>query len=340
LSADKNIEALAIMAKAEATPGTPPAVAAATDGIQVIEKVPRFRRTPLFDGQRPFGQGTLGRLQAAPKNGFAYEMSDLLIEPKGPGAAYSASVLPLFVNRYLPACGLTAAVSTTPGSEKVEYTPTAPTAVMGTVAQEVYERAKKRIMDYGFCSFVYTAPDTGIPRFNFSGMFRENAEAADAALPAITYPGTALLPPAAVGVTFTLGSYLTAKVREFSFDLGRRAPTARRSQLAAQGHAGFQWGPFEPRLSFLIEETALVGTPYHTSAGVNVDKLNKDSTVFGCGYKVGSVQYNRHEHQFPNGIQILDVEQTEEDSISMIRITAAPFAVSPVDSGWYKQVWD
>jgi hypothetical protein len=337
----KLIDAQGLLAKKETTYLTDPTVAGGTDAVQVTEKRPKFKRTPLFDGMRPYGQASLGTLPMAAKNGFWYDMSGLLVEAKGSGAAYAAGVKPPFVNQLLQACGLTETLVTTPGSESVSYTPMVPGAAFSSIWMELYTAAEKYVMGGGLLSYKFRCNDTGVALFEFSGALVEKADPADTALLAITYGALGVIPITLAGTAvFTLGSFLSAQTRSFEFDLGRKWTPRRNLGGAAGGHSGFAPGKFESRITFTIEKEALVNTPYHSVSGLNVPRLIKDSTQLACNFDTNGVQYNRIDHQFTNGMQILDAEEAEEDSIAVVNITAVPFIAGPTDNAWLKVMWD
>src|SRR4051812_21177752 len=95
--------------------------ATSTDGVQLAE-LPQLVPDWANDGARAMPPGTTGYQRRVGASG-RFATASFKAEPKGAGAAYSASVTPN-IHKLLRAAGFDAAVTVTGGSEKWTYTPT------------------------------------------------------------------------------------------------------------------------------------------------------------------------------------------------------------------------
>ncbi|HEV8456378.1 MAG TPA: hypothetical protein VGQ24_15885, partial [Gemmatimonadales bacterium] len=118
---------LAMLGKEETTYGSAVALTTTADGIQLQFDNRDFPWASLdyaFDGDLGPSVGNLGTVLRAGKAGRSLQY-EAPTRAKGAGAAYSAAVLPS-IHRLLKASGFDAALTTTTGSEKYVYTPSAP----------------------------------------------------------------------------------------------------------------------------------------------------------------------------------------------------------------------
>lgn len=341
----KNREAFGMMAKTEAGYGTPATMAIATDGV-VAADIPTYEPKFLYDGERFEQPAGLVRAQRLPKTGRYYEINGLVFEVKGPGAAMSASIQPqgLGAMALCKAAGWDLVLTTTPGSEKVELNPTPPSSAMSSTSIEFYEQGEKVPLCGCYGDLELNARDGGPGLFTWNGVGMLSAQPADAALPAIVYPQTNILAPNAAPLALVLGSYLTAVVKELSVKFGRTYNTMRPNLNAGTapsvGIAGAMWGPFDPVIKFTIESSALVGTPYHTAAGLDPYRLEADSVNLGVSFQIGTTQYNRFKGTFANGMQFKSVKRSKNGSAAQWDIEATVPGISPTDMTWAKLTWD
>ena len=134
------------------------------------------------------------------------------IEGKGPGVAYSASILPA-LDKYLRACGFAATLVTTPGSETVTYAPASigvPCLTIGGYEDGVIKTligargnvkiSSKKVGDPIMFAFEFEAQWGGI---------------LDGAILAPTFEATT--PPAFLPSIFTLGAY-SPLITKFDWD--------------------------------------------------------------------------------------------------------------------------
>lgn len=343
----KNLEQFALMAKIESTYGTPVAGVTTTDGL-VVADLPTYDEKQLYDGENMSQAAGLNRMQQLPVSGRYYEVNGVVWQIKGAGAAYSASVLPqgLAAMALCRAAGFTQTLTTTPGTEKVEMDPTAPNAAMGSASLELYERgeAVKLTGCYGDLEINLRNGGPGLITWNGVGIL--SAQPADAALPTLTYLQTTVLPPNAHGIGLNIGSFTAPIIREVGLKFGRKfnemRPNLNAGTAPGAGIAGAMWGEFDPTLHIVAEATALVGTPYHTASGFDPYRLAADSVNFGCGFTIGSTQYNRFKVTFANGIYIKPgtVKKTRAGAGATVEFDAVPRGVSPTDMSWCKLTWD
>lgn len=336
-----NVEAIGLLVKKETTYGTYATPSNTTDGVQLAD-IPTDEEGYLYGGPRAPQQAGLNMLQEVAKNGRYLDLGNILLEVKGAGAAYSASVKPnQNISALLQASGFDETVTTTPGSEKVEYAPTAPTGTMASVSAEYYTRGEKWPLAGMYLTHALRFRDGGPALWEFKGRGLVNAQASNVALPAVTYAQATVLPPVANAINFVAGSYLVGVVRELEWDIGREFDTPRVNLNAASGIAGFMWGPFKPSLKVTLESTTLPGTPFSSVAGIDPYQLFSSAQNIACGFQVGSVLYNRLKVIFPNGCYFTaPPKKSRNGSSALWELELAPRGVTPTDMGWLKYSYD
>lgn len=299
----------ALLIKAEPSYNAGGTLAAATDGILVTDDlVPSHEYA--HDGSRKQPPGMAGYMRrvapAGPRLSLPFGH-----EAKGAAAAYSASVVPSAHRAFL-ASGFDGAVTTTPGSEKWDYTPTPLTGTPTSLVAEVYGRKQKYPVTGVYLNIESIEFGDGVPLWNFllRGL---RGTVADAALPAITYPTLTTEPAKSAGMALTLGGFTTnAIVRGGSFRMNRELGW-RANKNAASGDAGLSPGRRTPQLEVLIEAPNLVGTPFHSAAGIDPYQLYEAATEIAGQINFGSVQFNRWKLIFGQ-LQLMapPVEESDE----------------------------
>lgn len=217
---------------------------------------------------------------------------------KGFGSAYSGSNTPSG-HRALKACGFDATVTTTGGSEKWDYSPTAEGTTFTSVSIEGYARGEKwpaaGVIGTISCTFDNQAP----PKWMMDARGISNALPTDVSVPAITYPSFSVLPPLASSVTVTIGSYTTNAIvlsGSFTYNRGIENPRV----PISGNHLGFVPSGRGARLMFVIEQSAFVGSPFHTSAGIDPYALREAATSIAVSAQFQpTVQYNRYKISLP-----------------------------------------
>lgn len=185
-----------IAAKIEAVEGTAETLAAEDGGILVANlkhdvDIQMYKRQGLT--------GSFSNLQEIP-GGRLCKVS-FQAEVKGPGAAYSSSVLPA-LGKYLRACGFSVTVVTTPGSETATYKPASSGIPCLTMA--VYEDGTiiKMRGARGTVKFSGKKGEPLLADFAFTGVLDSIT---DAALIAPTFEDT--IPPVLLSSDFTVAGY-------------------------------------------------------------------------------------------------------------------------------------
>jgi hypothetical protein len=139
----------------------------------------------------------------------------------------------------------------------------------------------------------------------------------DAAVPTITYT-PADSPPVLENAVVTIGTYLAGIVRSFEFDGGRPEPSPRADINVAGNHAGFSRStPITPSIKIVLEATDLVGSPYHTTAGLDPYQLAELATTIALQLKWGSAANNIFQIDAAQA-QLAEVPTLEEDGATAI----------------------
>lgn len=318
MSATKLAILRALLAKPEVSYNGGGSVAAATDGI-LLAGPSVVLQEPLHDGSRTPPPGMAGNMRRVSPSGMGLNFP-ILHELKGAGAAYSASVKGSGHNLLL-AAGFDAAGSFGAGTERWDFTPTPFTSVPTSLVAEIYDREQKYP-----CQGIYLslesidAPDLGVPLWTFNARGIKGT-VADTAVPAVTYPALTIEPPKVAGASLTLGSFTSnAILRSWSLKMNR-ALGARANMNVAGGHAGFSPGRRNPVFEVLIEATDLVGSPFHTSAGLDPYQLFENGTETAGQINIGSVQYNRWKLIFGKLQMMAPVAEEEDEGGALWRLT-------------------
>lgn len=320
MSATKLNIARALLLKAEASYNAGGTVTATADGFLLAEPTtPTI--TPLHDGsRRPSAPPAMGgNMRRVPPTAFEIAFP-ILHEAKGAAAAYSASAFPS-VHRAVLGSGFTGAVTTTGGSERWDYTPDALSATPTSLLGELYARKEKYPFAGGYLTLdSIEAAELGVPLWTF-GLRGILGTIADAAIPAVTYPTLTTEPPRAVNIGFTLGDFAAnAVVRSWALRMNHEI-AARANQNAAGGHAGFSRGRRNPVFECLVEAPNLVGSPYHSSTGIDPWNFFANATEVAAQLSIGSVQYNRYSLLFGR-VQMAQPVQLEDDGpTALYRLT-------------------
>lgn len=307
-----------------------PALSSSTDGFLLYEE-PEPTLSYLNDGSREgIAAGGTGRLQNVAASGLAVSC-DLVHYFKGAGAAYSASARAT-VDRLLRAHAMNATVTTTTGSEKVEYTPTSDHTSFASLVGELYRGGQKYAFKGGYCNkVVISSVGLVVPKWTFS-VKGIGSLPTDAAVPSVTYPGTTLLNPKATNIQLSLASgaqtFAAAKVREFTFTSELEMVERANQNSSTDDHAGLALGQrTTTTLEVLFEATALVtGTPYVSSTAFDPFRLYQNGALVVGSLTVGANQYNRFKLA-GSYLQLSEVPKEEKDGpVSLWRCT---FACNP-----------
>lgn len=317
----KRVTILGLLAKPEVTYGTPITLAGASDGI-LLQYTDRNVGAPAtieyaYDGSLGPSVGSGAQMRRVSPSGRAFK-ADLPFRMKGAGVAYSASVTPPH-HSLLKAAGFDAVGTFTAGTEKWVYTPTPEGSAYTSLSCEMYGRGEKWAASgvIGDLSMDFSDQQPPVWTFGARGIA---SLPVDASVPAITYPALSLLPPLASGVTVTIGSFLTATVLSGSFAFGRGVDNARVPISGAASHLGFVPSGRNPIFKTTIEATAFVGTPFHTSSGLDPYSLREAATAIAFALQFGSVQYNKFKLE-TTAAQLIDVVPNNNGPVAGVELS-------------------
>ena len=288
MSVPKSPHLWGVMAKVEASYGAGATVVVGEDGWLVIEE-PLPDISYGYGGERGKAAGSGANLKRAAKNGETCAV-DLVGEFIGPGSAYAADNYAQGIHVGMQMSGHSATGDYTASSEKFTYAPVTVLGSWTSAGLEIYVDGEKYILKGAYSDLTIAAEDGGVPIWTFPTQALVTLPT-DAAVPVITsYPS--LVAPTAVNIALNLGSFAGAVVRSFEFRKNQGF-SPRVNQNTALGHAGFTPGRRNPQLDVLVEKTAVVADPYHTSAGLDARALEKAATAIALDLVVGSEQYQR-----------------------------------------------
>ncbi|KAA0250624.1 MAG: hypothetical protein DWB56_06720 [Candidatus Jettenia sp.] len=184
------------MAKIESVEGTAETLANADGGILAID--PKVDVDIKMHARNPV-MATLSRL--ADVAGAQLARLTFKVEIKGPGAAYSASVVPALA-KYLRACGFAETLDVTPGSEKATYKPASTGAPCLTIGCYEDGVIKQLVGARGNVKFTGKAGEPVFAEFDFLGVW---GGLTDGAMLTPTYEST--IPPVFLSASFTIAAY-------------------------------------------------------------------------------------------------------------------------------------
>lgn len=331
-AAAKLINVLGALAKIETTYGTSVALTTTTDGLQ-LSFPDRNVGAPLtisyaFDGKVGVNPGNMSDLPLATPGGKSFT-GDLPVRFKGFGAAYSAANKPSLADILLRISGFSSTLVTTSGSESYTYAPQSVTAAYASASMGMYARGELWPLKGVIANWGYTFDNPGPPTHTFSISGIANGDVTDVTLPSITYPNLTVEPPTANGIAMVIGSFTTnAVVYAGSFNLNRTIEP-RVALTSGTGHEGFIPGGYSPEFNVTVEATAFVGSPFHTSAGLDPIKLREAATKITVSVTFGSTQYNRWTHTLSNA-QLYNVQPSANGRAGCWDLTFKPSSSTPI----------
>lgn len=318
----KTNQIVAVLAKEETTYNTAVTLAGSADAIEIYigDGLPPAPEglDYAFDGKIGRANGTLAPRKRTTPNGRSRKF-EYKVMPKGAGTAYTSSAVlpPLEVHRFLKASGLTATFST----DRWLYTPTAAGTTFTSLTTEHYQQGEKWAQAGVLLDFGIEANDVGVPIFTFRGAGTASLPV-DASSPAMTYATGTVTPPTAASVTAIIGSFLLADVKSMTYAHNREFDnSARLRQNVAGAHLGFFPGNCAPMLTFEIDKTNMVATPFHTTAGLDVESLKAAATSIPVSYSVGTTP-NAWKVEFANA-QLVDVKHANDNAYATMSLSFA-----------------
>jgi len=328
----KVLHLLALLGKEETTYGTAIGLTASVDGIQMQfdqdDPAALVNLNYLADGDiGPSLSSLANQIRTAPTGLFAEGTIPALL--RLPAAAYSASVIPN-LHRLFKFAGFDATVTTTTGSEKWAYTPSAAGTTYTSLTLKGYERGELVQVAGALANLQISGKDGKPPKFMFPFKGIGAIPSDSASLPAgLTYPNQTKVPVINQGISVTFGSFLTATVKSWDFDLGRKFDNARVNLTGSNVYAGVVPSGRKPILKLVLEATALVGSPYHTTAGFDPYNLRDSANQLApVSIKVGSTQYNRFTVALAQA-QVTNVTRQGEGPTATVELELSACESSP-----------
>ena len=294
---------LGALAKLEGSYAAGGTVSTATDGLLLAE-LADLNEDFAHDGSRAKPPGTSGNLpNVAPAGSFVE--TTLKAEPRGFGAAYSASNLPP-EHVMMRIAGHDAAITLTGGLEKVVYTPTPGDSTFASALLGLYSRGSLWMLKGAYADWVWGADGPKVPlsEYAIKALF---TSVADASVPSITYPASAVQSPVAANIAFTIGGVSTLVVKKFQFKKNRSLSP--RLDMNSGGHAGFAVGRRGPTLEVTIEEPA--------TATYDARAKRRSAVSEALSLTIGSVQYNRDKLTAP-AAQLISVKPSTEETTATL----------------------
>lgn len=331
--AAKLINIIGFLCKEEVTYGTAVAVAGATDAVQPWfadrQGIPAQLKY-TYAGETGAAPGNLGEIRNAVPFGATVSV-DIPFFFKGGGAAYSAAVFPLF-HKLLKAAGLTATGTFGAGTENWAYAPTVDATVPTSLTVELYTDGEKIPLTGVLCNWKCMGDGTGLVKHTFTlqGIKGVAADSASSVPAGFTIPLATVVPPSMAGVTLLIGSYTSAiGVKSFDWDLGR-VLFERPGNEAADAHLGFVHGGRKPRLTVVVEKTALATTPFHQAGGLDPYKLFESGNSFTVTLQHPGVQYNRWKLTLTQAQMIAPVDRMPNNGVASMKLQFMPYVSTPV----------
>jgi hypothetical protein len=330
-----------LLMKTESTYGTFATPAAATDAqlLALSDRYPGLvKKSYLYGGESGPAPGNTAGLPRYGKVGPYFE-AEFPMRAKGFGAAYSASNKPN-IHSMLLISGMDGTGSFVAASEKYTYTITSDASVASSGSYEYYHQGQKYAAAGVLASMSYEIRAGGPPLFKFATKGIQNSDVVDTSIVSPTYPTLSVLEPVSFGGTFTIGAFLVAVVRSANFEGGRSLDTARPNLNGASAHMGFVSTEWKPKFTVSLERTSFVGSPYHTTAGIDYYKLAEAATQISCLLQVGSTQYNRFKHTFAQS-QLADVSEGNDGGVATVDLTFEPVSTTPgITYDWSSFLFD
>lgn len=326
----KLLHALALLAKEETTYGTPVALTAATDGIEM-----RFDQDDiaavvnigyLNDGDIGPSLSSLGQLsRTVPTGRFAEGTIPAMI--RMPAVAYTAMVTPN-LHRLLKFAGFDATGTFTPGTERWIYTPTGIGTTFTSLTMNLFERGEMTAIT-GAIGDVEIDGKSGKPpvwTFPFKGIAALPTDQSPVIPAGIVYPNSTVAPLVNQSVVLTFGSFTTnAALKAWNFKTNRSFDNPRQNLQGPNIYAGTIPTSRRPTFRLVLESTALVNSPFHTAAGFDPYSLRDLATAIGAvSVQVGTTKYNKYTI-ISNQSQVVNWTKQGEGPTATIELEIAAY---------------
>ena len=307
------------MAKVEAVYGTAETLTNTADGVfpylgDGLPPAPTALEY-LFDGNIGRDIATLFPVKSVAPNGRGRK-AEFPVLFKGAGATYTALVMPpREVDLMLQAAGFDRTFATATHT----YTPTAAGTTYKSLTFGHYAQGKAHVMAGALADWSFDFNDLGVPTHSFA-LQGIGGLPTTLSLPSITYDYTSVIPPVAAGSVISIGSWVAPIVKGGSFKLNRNLGNARARITDAGGHLGFVPGAMQPELTLMVEQTALVASPFHTTGGIAPDALREAATAITVSARFGTASFNRFTVTL-NNAQLVNAQPAADDAIAMYELT-------------------
>lgn len=335
----KTMNIKAVLAKLEASYGAGATLSTTTDGhlLSLSDRNAAIGTLAYaYDGALGSNAANQVGLPRVAPSGRSVQ-AGLPFRVKPGGAAYSASVMPS-INTWLRAAGFGSTLVTTSGSESYTYAPQTDADGFASLGLELYQRGEKWTVKGGLCNWSYQAGDLGVPLHTFDVQGICSDAIADASVPAPTFPLASVAEVTTPGAVVSIGSFVTPKVRSISYN-SNRSLQANPILTVAGGHAGFTHAGFDPEFSVTIDATALVASPYHTSAGLDPYQLRESAAQIAVSVQFGSTKYFKWKHSFTKA-QLIDVVPGNAGPVATVELKFKPVATSYTANDWCSVLFD
>jgi hypothetical protein len=331
MSAPKLAMITGVLLKAESTylaGGTAPA--AATDGVLIRDEA-TAEISFLNDGDRGKWPGTGGSKLNGPQTG-AQVAVPFVVEGRGAGAAYSASIKPPDLFVLMQMSGHAWTLDTTAGAQKYTAKPISSSSGSAYTSAygEFYEGAQKWpvVGGYADVSVKFDANDFLLFSFATQGVLGA-AGVTDGTCPVITTAVT--FPPKVVNTQLAIGAWTTPIMKSGEFKAGREiSARADGGGSSSNGHAGYSMGGRAGTLTLTVEQVALsTFNPYTARAA---------GTSYLVQLTVGSTQFNRVVLKWAQA-QITDVKEGKDGSTKTWELTLKCATSGPYVDDDYEFAW-
>lgn len=312
-------------------------LSATTDGCDIYlgegDPPPPEEIGEVFDGKSGSGRGagSLAPRLSMPPLGF-FRQGNYRQRMRGSGTAYTASSFPpneLF--RFFKACGLDATFSTTPSAQWL-LTPTPPNTAGTVLSASDFRQQDRYDLRNLVATFTMESTPGGAVIVTFEYRALLDGVPVNAAMPAITITAPNLIPPAAAGITASLGGVTTVNVRSFKLTQNLTLDTSRPILNVSGLHNGWVRGGMAPELELVIER------PLRTL--YNPEQLRRDATSHPVSLQVGATAFNRFTVSLPQAQIGAPVQPGNEGAISTASLRYLAHASSPMANDFFSLLFN
>lgn len=302
--------------------------ATGTDGVEPEAPIEVPFEHAYAGGRAPEAGG--GTVLRGPASG-RFAGVEIPVLARGPGSAY-AQAADVEVDSLLQACGHTAAVDTTAGSEEVAYSPHLDLNSLVSIAAGFYGRGQLFKGQAGLGTFGFEVNDEGFLLYSFEFSMKFPDAVTDVTRPSITL--ATQIHPKATNLTVAIGNLGSVPVRSVSFAQNRGVDG--RNDLDGGGHAGFAPGMMEPTLTMVIEAQALAASsPWHTASEIDPYRIFEDAEQLALSLTVGGTQYNQVEFAASQAQLAGDPGDDSDGATATWELEFALSQSTPFAADWY-----